>query len=157
MANDNDRNGISAGYGSKDENGDEDGGGGGGIVLAVIGMLALAGLAGGGGAAAGSGGGSGGASCSYLAGLWTAAGGPSSVASTMAGIALAESGGNASATNVNSNGTTDYGLWQDNSANGAGPAQLDPAANAAMAVQIYSKQGFSAWTTYNSGAYAGRC
>lgn len=73
-------------------------------------------------------------------------------------IALAESGGNPSATNHNFNGSTDYGLWQINSihkdvlANGQ---WSDPAANAKMAHEIYAQAGnrFTPWVTFTTGRY----
>ncbi len=91
--------------------------------------------------------------------LWMAAGGSSATADTASAIALAESSGNASATNVNTNGSTDYGLWQINSSNFSGLGVsasnvTDPATNAAAAVALYNQSGFGNWTTYTSGAYA---
>lgn len=72
-------------------------------------------------------------------------------------IALAESSGNPSATHHNSNGSTDYGLWQINSVHGdllkTGDWR-DPATNARMAHTVYMSQGWHAWSTYNSGAYS---
>ena len=72
-------------------------------------------------------------------------------------IALAESSGNTDATNKNSNGSTDFGLWQINSVHSAllnGKDWRDPAQNAAM---MFSVSGNGAnwrpWTTYTSGAY----
>ena len=91
-----------------------------------------------------------------LADLWTQAGGPRNVAPIMAAIAMAESGGRTGATNQNSNGTIDYGLWQINSSHTQfDPAKLtsDPAYNARAAVAVYRSQGLGAWTTYTSGAY----
>lgn len=91
-------------------------------------------------------------SYAQLEGLWTQAGGDASVAPIMAAIAEAESSGNSQATNHNTNGTEDVGLWQINSI--WGPLQtFDPLGNAKAAVQIYKQQGLSAWSTYNSGAY----
>lgn len=61
------------------------------------------------------------------------------------------------ATHHNSDGSTDYGLWQINSVHSQyDPAKLtsDPLYNAQAAYAI-SNQGtnFGAWTTYKSGAY----
>lgn len=66
---------------------------------------------------------------------------------------MAESGGDPGAISP----TADYGLWQVNISHGA-MASLDPVVNARSAIAI-SGDGtdFSAWTTYESGAYAGRC
>lgn len=85
--------------------------------------------------------------------LWINAGGSKAIAPLMAAIAMAESGGNSTATNHNTNGTTDFGLWQINSVNGGSTALFDPAANAKEALKIYNSQGLKAWTTYNTGAY----
>lgn len=73
-------------------------------------------------------------------------------------ISLAESSGNESATNHNTNGSTDYGLWQINSVH---PDVLSTgqwsngADNAKMAHMVYEQSGgsFRPWSTYNSGAY----
>lgn len=77
---------------------------------------------------------------------------------TATAIALAESGGNPSATHLNSNGTIDYGLWQINSVHGSLLSSGDwrvPADNARMAHTIYAQAGnkFTPWSTFNSGAY----
>lgn len=85
--------------------------------------------------------------------LWINAGGSTTLAPIMAAIAMAESSGGASSTNSNSNGSTDYGLWQINSSNGGSTASFDPARNAQQAVAIERSQGLGAWTTYSSGAY----
>lgn len=71
----------------------------------------------------------------------------------MAAIALAESGGNPAATNTNTNGTVDRGLWQINSSHGYGTSSFNPLRNAHQAVSVYNTQGLSAWSTYTSGAY----
>lgn len=73
-------------------------------------------------------------------------------------IALAESGGNASATNHNTNGSTDYGLWQINSIHTdvlSSGQWSDPAANAKMAHTVYAQAGnsFTPWVTYTTGRY----
>jgi nucleoid-associated protein YgaU len=88
-------------------------------------------------------------SCGALEGLWEQAGGSAGLAVTMAGIAMAESGGNPGAVSP----TDDFGLWQDH----ADPAALNPSASAAASVSIEASQGLGAWTTYRTGAYAGRC
>jgi Lysozyme like domain len=79
---------------------------------------------------------------------------------TACAIALAESSGNPNAvgdlTLAPTNGPA-IGLWQINSAKHKEYTtdQLrDPQTNANEAYAIYSASGFSAWTTYNSGAYA---
>lgn len=75
-------------------------------------------------------------------------------------IALAESGGNELATNTNSNGTIDAGLWQINSVHKKSHPSwtivwLQKPENNAKAMQSLSKGGsdWSPWTTYKSGAY----
>jgi len=70
-------------------------------------------------------------------------------------IAQAESGFDADATHVNSNGSTDTGLWQINSVHGYSQSALkNPSTNAAAMAKI-SKNGtdWTPWTTYTSGAY----
>lgn len=89
--------------------------------------------------------------------LWDNAGGPPSLAPTMAAIAEAESSGNPDAQNDTDNGGTQssFGLWQISTGTHTPPASNwnDPAENAALAVQKYLSQGLSAWGTYDSGAY----
>lgn len=73
-------------------------------------------------------------------------------------IALAESGGNPSATNHNTNGSTDYGLWQINSVHASilrSGSWSNPTDNARMAYQVFTDAGnsFTPWTTYTSGRY----
>lgn len=86
-----------------------------------------------------------------LEGLWINAGGPKSLAPTMAAIAEAESGGCSTA--YNSSGAT--GLWQILGAvYPKDQASLtDPATNAREAVAKYKTQGLGAWVTYTTGAY----
>lgn len=80
-------------------------------------------------------------------------------------VALAESGGNPKATNKNSNGTQDTGLWQINDVHfGSAPGPKDslenwhkwlknPQNNADAAYWVFSQQGWNAWTTYRNGKY----
>lgn len=85
-----------------------------------------------------------------------AGGFPDSLIPTMVGIAFAESKWNPQATHKNTNGTTDFGLWQINSAHASEFSMANwqnPAANAAMAYKVYKAQGLTAWATYNSGSY----
>lgn len=73
-------------------------------------------------------------------------------------VAIAESGGDARATNRNSNGSVDYGLWQINSihrASGFDPSQaFEPHYNARWAYKI-SKNGtnWSPWVAFKNGRY----
>lgn len=85
--------------------------------------------------------------------LWVQAGGNPKYAAIAAAIAEAESSGNAGATNNDSNGSTDRGLWQINSSHGS-QSTYDPLANARAAVAISSNgSNWSPWTTYKTGAY----
>jgi LysM repeat protein len=92
-------------------------------------------------------------SCSGLEQLWESAGGNPSDAFMAAEIAMAESGGNQYALSP----TDDYGYWQINASNGA-LATFNAYGNARSAI-ILSDDGsnWDAWTTYTSGAYAGKC
>jgi LysM repeat protein len=92
-------------------------------------------------------------SCSGLEQLWQSAGGSAGAAVMAASIAMAESGGNQYATGT----VGERGYWQINPVNGA-LSTYDPHGNARAAV-IMSANGtnWSPWTTYTSGAYAGRC
>lgn len=87
-------------------------------------------------------------SYAQLESLWISAGGPRSLAPTMAAIAEAESGGNSDAHNPS--GAS--GLWQI-LGNPFPGNPFDPATNARMAVAKYKTQGLGAWVTYTSGAY----
>lgn len=90
----------------------------------------------------------GGYSYGQLEGLWDRAGGAPSMASLMAAIALAESGGNPGA--YNPSGAS--GLWQILGVPFAGNP-MDPLTNARMAVSKLASQGLGAWVTYTDGAY----
>lgn len=73
-------------------------------------------------------------------------------------IALAESGGRPDATNRNTNGSTDSGLFQINSIHTAllkTGNVFDPNANAKMAYSLYKGRGnkFTDWVTYNNRKY----
>jgi hypothetical protein len=91
-----------------------------------------------------------------LVDLWVQAGGNAASGAMAAAIAMAESGGDPDATHVNTNGTTDRGLWQINSIHGA-QSTTDPTANARAAVAI-SGNG-SSWrpwcTAWSDGACGG--
>ncbi len=92
-------------------------------------------------------------SCGGLEALWVEAGGSPGVEVTAASIAMAESGGNQWATGT----VGERGYWQINPVNGS-LSTYDPYGNARAAV-VMSGNGtnWSPWTTYTSGAYAGRC
>ena len=96
-------------------------------------------------------------SCSGLEALWESAGGSSGTAFMAAEIARAESGGQQNATDNNTNGSTDRGLWQINSTWGS-LSTYDPAGNARAAVQIsHDGTDWSPWVTWQTGAYQGQC
>jgi LysM repeat protein len=93
-------------------------------------------------------------SCTGLEALWEAAGGAHSEAFMAAEIAMAESGGNQFALSP----TNDYGYWQINGSHGPSMATFNPMGNAKAAIAIsHDGHNWGAWTTYTSGAYAGRC
>jgi LysM repeat protein len=96
-------------------------------------------------------------SCAGLEQLWESAGGSSGDAFMAAEIGQAESSGRKWATDYDSDGTIDRGLWQINSSNGA-LSTYDAYDNARSAI-ILSDDGtnWNAWTTYHSGAYEGKC
>lgn len=88
-----------------------------------------------------------------LEGLWIQNGGGRAAAPVAAAIALAESGGNPNATNYNSNGSIDRGLWQVNSTHGT-QSTYDINGNTRAAISISSNgSNWSPWTTFTSGAY----
>lgn len=104
----------------------------------------------GGGSAAGL---SGTLACSSLEHLWEAAGGNPADAVLAASIAMAESGGNQYATGS----VGEEGYWQINPVNGS-LATYDPLGNAKAAVSLSGDgANWSAWTTYTTGAYQGKC
>ena len=92
--------------------------------------------------------------CSGLEALWEAAGGSHGEAFMAAEIAMAESGGNQYALSP----TNDYGYWQINGSHGPAEATFNAMGNAKAAIAI-SDDGhdWDPWTTYVTGAYAGRC
>lgn len=84
----------------------------------------------------------------------------------MVAIAMAESGGRATAHNDNRNtGDDSYGLWQINMIDDLGPERrrqfgistnqslFDPGTNARAARAVKNSQGFGAWSVYRNGAY----
>jgi Lysozyme like domain len=95
--------------------------------------------------------------CAGLEALWESAGGSRSAAFMAAEIAMAESSGQQYATMHNTNGTTDRGYFQINSI-WEGLSTYDAAGNARAAIQIsHDGTDWGPWTTYQTGAYAGRC
>ena len=93
-------------------------------------------------------------SCSGLEQLWEEAGGNPSEAFMAAEVAMAESGGNQYAVSP----TADYGYWQINASHGPAMATFNAYGNARAAIAISSDgTNWSPWTTYVTGAYAGKC
>jgi phage-related protein len=85
--------------------------------------------------------------------LWTSAGGSPSKQNLAAAVAMAESGGNPGASNRNSDGSIDRGLWQINSVHGA-LSTFDRAGNARAAVSISSNgRNWNPWVAFKNGAY----
>jgi hypothetical protein len=95
--------------------------------------------------------------CSQIGQLWISDGGPYASEHTAEQVAMAESGGNTTAFNADSNGTTDNGLFQINSSHG--DADLDdPSVNTQDAIAISDNgNDWYPWSTYESGAYASYC
>lgn len=96
-----------------------------------------------------------------LAGYARAAGFPPDQIPTAVAVALAESGGETTATNKNSNASTDYGLWQINTIHGQLLNQGDkfnPLDNAKMAYTVWQRAGnkWTPWTVFKSSAYRTR-
>src|SRR5947209_3734980 len=88
-----------------------------------------------------------------LEGIWIQNGGNKAVAPLAAAIAMAESSGVSSASNTNSNGSIDRGLWQINSVHGA-QSTFDVNGNAKAAIAISSNgTNWTPWVTFNTGAY----
>ena len=93
-----------------------------------------------------------------IAGYAKSAGFPDSEIATATAVALAESGGRTDAQNRNTNGSTDYGVWQINTVHGAllnNGDKFNPADNARMAFTVWSQAGrkWTPWSVYKSGAY----
>lgn len=95
--------------------------------------------------------------CSQLEQLWERAGGSPSAAFMAAEIARAESSGRENATDRDSDGTVDRGLWQVNSVHGS-LSTYDVLANAKAAVYL-SRDGtdWNDWVTYHRETYIGQC
>lgn len=93
-------------------------------------------------------------SYSQLRQLWIFAGGNKTWSYVMAAIALAESGGNPQATNMDADGSVDRGLWQINSVHGYSPqSSFSPQQNAKQAVAVFNSSGPNAWSTFKNGTY----
>lgn len=91
--------------------------------------------------------------CSGLEQLWDAAGGNPADAVLAASVAMAESSGMQFATGS----AGEEGYWQINPVNGS-LATYDPLGNARAAVSLSDNgTSWSAWTTFTTGAYKGKC
>lgn len=85
--------------------------------------------------------------------LWINNGGNPTKAPMAAAISQAESGGDTTATNHNTNGTIDRGAWQINSVHGA-LSTYDENANAKAAISISGNgTNWGPWTTFTTGAF----
>lgn len=84
--------------------------------------------------------------------LWIAAGGSAQNAAIAAAVAMAESGGNSTATNPS---TGSIGFWQINpQAHPPSQATSDPMGNARAAVAISNNgTNWSAWQAFTNGSY----
>jgi LysM repeat protein len=92
--------------------------------------------------------------CTGLEALWEDAGGSDGEAFTAAEIAMAESGGRQYALSP----WGDVGFWQINRAAWGSMATFDAYGNARSAIIIsHDGTNWSPWTTYESGAFEGRC
>jgi len=80
----------------------------------------------------------------YAAGLADAAGFDWQEIHTAVAVAYAESGGDPFAVNNNSDGSTDFGLWQINSVHNF-EGLFNPVVNAEAAFDVWSRQGWTAW------------
>jgi LysM repeat protein len=93
-------------------------------------------------------------SCAGLEELWDQAGGNPAHAFMAAEIAQAESGGNQFATG----GVGERGYWQINPNHGPVLSTYNPAGNARAAIMLSADgSNWDAWTTFMTGAYAGKC
>lgn len=93
-----------------------------------------------------------------IAGYALAAGFPPAEIATATAVALSESGGETTASNRNTNGSYDYGLWQINTVHGSLLNQgnkFDPLDNAKMALTVWQRAGnkWTPWVVYKSGVY----
>lgn len=92
-------------------------------------------------------------SYSQLETIWIDNGGNKAVAPIAAAIAMAESGGDSTATDNDSDGSTDRGLWQINSTHGS-LSTYDVNGNAKAAISISSNgSNWNPWVTFQTGAY----
>lgn len=85
--------------------------------------------------------------------LWIQNGGNRAAAPIAAAVAMAESGGDSQASNSNTNGSTDRGLWQINSVHGA-QSTFDVTGNVKAAIAISNNgSNWQPWVTFMTGAY----
>jgi Lysozyme like domain len=97
------------------------------------------------------------ASATQIASAAKAAGFTGADVAIAVAVALAESGGETTATHKNSNGSTDYGVWQINSIHAdilRSGSWSNINDNARMAKKIHDESGsWKPWSTFNSGSY----
>jgi hypothetical protein len=95
--------------------------------------------------------------CAQVEQLWEQEGGAPTAAFMAAEIAEAESSGHEDATDRDSNGTVDRGLFQVNSAHGS-LSTYNVDANVRAAVYLSDDgENWEPWRTYVTGAYIGQC
>lgn len=88
-----------------------------------------------------------------LKALWIKYGGSAASSDTAAAVALAESSGVATASNKNTDGSVDRGLWQINSVHGS-QSTFDIVGNVKAAIAISNNgKNWNPWVTFKSGAY----
>jgi hypothetical protein len=96
-------------------------------------------------------------SCAQLGRLWLHVGGRRSSERTAEGVAMAESSGYKYATDHDSNGSVDRGLWQINSVHGHWSSyNVNTNARGAKAISD-DGHNWRPWVTYTSGAYRHHC
>lgn len=85
--------------------------------------------------------------------IWIRNGGSPATARIAAAVAMGESSGDPQATNRNTDGSVDRGLWQINSVHG-GLSTYDVDANARAAIQISNKgTNWKPWVAFTNGSY----
>jgi len=88
--------------------------------------------------------------------VWIDAGGSPVTAEFMAAVAMAESSGGTRSYNVNTDGTTDYGIWQINSTNGGSEVLYEPDYGASIAKRLSNNgETATAWCTAYTDAACG--
>jgi hypothetical protein len=95
--------------------------------------------------------------CAQLGRLWLHVGGRKSAERIAEAVAMAESGGYKYATDRDSNGSVDRGLWQINSVHGHWSSyNTNTNVRGAKAIS-HNGRDWRPWVTYTSGAYRHHC